>query len=82
MERQIAIEIKKVLEQKGVKVIILNDGTRADILIQRPDGFFLPCQLKTTNSCKKGQENIWGFSHLLGYSGIVYLLYKYYLNDY
>ena len=76
MERQIAIEIKTVLEKRGITVIILNDGTRADILIQRPDGLFIPCQLKTTNSCMKRQENTWKFQHVLGYSGMPVICYR------
>ena len=76
MEHEIAIEIKTVFEKRGIPVIILNDATRADILLQCSDGFFLPCQLKTTNSFKKGYENTWQFCHVLGYGGMPVICYR------
>lgn len=75
LERQVARKIKAMLEKlfSGSKVIILNDGTRADILIQRSDGLFLQIQLKTTSSPRIG---CWQFKDVLGYTGMPVLCWR------
>ena len=78
LERQVAIKIKAMMEQlfPGIELIILNDGTRADFLLQRSDGLFLQVQLKTTNGPLKNQNNCWEFTHVLGYTRMPVLCWR------
>lgn len=78
MEREVAIEIKAMFAKMfpNIKVIILNDGTRADILVQRSDMLFFQIQLKTTGGPQKYQNNCWSFSHVLGYTGMSVLCWR------
>ena len=48
------------------KAIVLNDGTRADILLWVSEDIFLPLQLKTAN-CLANNPNQWQFNHTKGY---------------
>lgn len=76
MEREVAREIKAMLEKlfPNKKLIILNDGTRADLLVQRSEGLFLQIQLKTTSGPNKG--NCCRFRHVLGYTGMPVLCWR------
>ena len=78
MEREFARELKDMLRKlfPDIEVIILNDGTRADLLLQRPNGLFLQAQLKTTSGPVKYQNNCWQFSDVLGYSGMPVLCWR------
>jgi endonuclease YncB( thermonuclease family) len=47
---------------------VLNDGTRADVILERVDSSFLPVQLKTSE--KRLSRNHHTFQNITGYSGM------------
>ena len=57
-------------ELTGFGAIVLNDGTRADLLlaIDAEALRFIPVQIKTAN--KQSGKNIWQLSHVKGYTGM------------
>ncbi|QDZ20323.1 hypothetical protein HOP50_04g28410 [Chloropicon primus] len=51
--------------------LVLNDGTKADVLLRlSEEDAWLPVQLKTTSGAKKGEPNMWYFHNVTGYSGM------------
>lgn len=71
MEREFAILLVNEWERcTGKRGIILNDGTRADILLEMDDMLFLRVQLKTTGGAMKYKKNSWEFSQVSGYTGM------------
>lgn len=79
MERRLAFEIKEMFKTlyPDIEVIILNDGTRADMLIRRTDGLYLQLQLKTTRRHREGRPNSWTFRHMRGYTHMFVLCWRY-----
>ncbi|GHP06828.1 hypothetical protein PPROV_000557200 [Pycnococcus provasolii] len=54
LERRIAVELTNAwTAMTGRPAIVLNDGTRGDVLLAREDGDFLVVQLKTTKTIAK-----------------------------
>ncbi len=69
MERRVALKIVEAWEEKtGHPAFVLNDGTKADILLGFGEGSFLPLQLKTTKAPVK--KTYYYFAHVCGYSGM------------
>lgn len=75
-ERDAAWALRALVAAKW-EVLVLNDGTRADVLV-RPRGatvdLWLPIQLKTASQAdeKKGNPH-WPFQHCRGYEGMAML---------
>ena len=55
----------------GGDALVLNDGTRADVLFKRAEDAYLQLQWKTTATTKKMQKNSYMFSKVLGYAGML-----------
>lgn len=71
MERRVALKIVEAWEEKtGQPALVLNDGTKADILLGFGEGSFLPLQLKTTKASTKKTTSTYQFQHVCGYSGM------------
>ena len=70
-ERDVAIEMQTCVDAAygPGTVLVMNDGTRADLLFKR-DGGYLQLQLKTTKTTKKG-TNGYQFKDVLGYAGML-----------
>ena len=71
MERRVAVDLVDVwTRHTGYRAIVLNDGTRADVLLGM-DGTdsFLPVQLKTTGAQYTGRHD-WAFYHVQKYNGM------------
>ena len=71
-ERDAAIELKTCADATyGLgTAIVMNDGTRADVLFKKAESSYLQLQLKTTATKMKNQ-NGYRFSHVLGYAGML-----------
>ena len=70
MERRIAVELTNAwAAMTGRPAIVLNDGTRGDVLLAREDKDFLVVQLKTTKTTAV-TGNAYNFSKVCGYSGM------------
>ena len=50
--------------------LVMNDGTRADALVERAKDAYLQVQAKTTATTRKGRKS-YEFSHVLGYAGML-----------
>ena len=56
----------------GGDALVLNDGTRADVLFfRRAEDAYLQLQWKTTATTKKMQKNSYRFANVLGYAGML-----------
>jgi hypothetical protein len=72
-EREVALALVAAWrESTGLPSLVLNDGTRADVLLGHAgeDDTWLAVQLKTTGHAKKGQPNMWMFAHVNKYAGM------------
>jgi hypothetical protein len=65
----------------GHEAIVLNDGTRADVLLGLSDGSFLPVQLKTTAKAMEGNPNAWQFCKVSGNTGMAVVCWRCKEND-
>lgn len=69
IERRVAATIVTAWQtMTGRHALVLNDGTRGDMLLQREDGAFIVVQLKTTH--REYKTGTYRFSHVLGYEGM------------
>lgn len=67
MEREVADAlVAEWTRQSGAPAFVLNDGTRADVILGRGDAGFLPVQVKTTG--KNARKNSWKFHGVGGYA--------------
>ncbi|UPR00101.1 hypothetical protein HOP50_04g34150 [Chloropicon primus] len=72
-EREVALALVARWEATipGSAALVLNDGTKADVLLRlSEEDAWLPVQLKTTGGAKKGSPNTWNFHNVTGYSGM------------
>ncbi|UPR03873.1 hypothetical protein HOP50_14g72030 [Chloropicon primus] len=72
-EREVALALVARWEATipGRTALVLNDGTKADVLLRlSEEDAWLPVQLKTTGGAKKGEPNTWYFHNVTGYSGM------------
>ena len=71
-ERDAAIELKTCADATygPGTTIVMNDGTRADVLFKKAEASYLQLQLKTTATTKKN-ENGYLFQKVLGYAGML-----------
>lgn len=71
-ERDVAMEMQTCADAAygPGTVLVMNDGTRADLLFKR-DGGYLQLQLKTTKTTLKGRTNGYLFQGVLGYAGML-----------
>ena len=59
-------------EARGWDVVVLNDGTRADVAIKRPEWeTYLGIQVKTTQTVESGKKRTYQFKHTKGYTGLL-----------
>lgn len=67
LERDFAVAlVAEWRRQTGREALVLNDGTRGDVLLEIAPGAFLCVQLKTTG--KAMRNNMWLFADVLGYA--------------
>ena len=71
-ERDASIELKTCADATygPGTAIVMNDGTRADVLFKVAEALYLQLQLKTTATTIKNQ-NGYRFKHVLGYAGML-----------
>ena len=67
LERRIAIQMVAAWQAMGRTALVLNDGTRGDLILEREDGRFLVVQLKTTHGKAIGHTD-YEFQHVHGYT--------------
>ncbi len=74
MARERGVSLALVLQWKyvtGLPAKVLNDGTKADVLLGQEGGGWLRVQVKTTGgAAKRNQNRSWKFSGVTGYSGM------------
>ena len=59
-------------EARGWDVVVLNDGTRADVAIKRPEWeTYLGIQVKTTQTVTSGRKRTYHFKDTKGYTGLL-----------
>ena len=59
-------------EARGWDVVVLNDGTRADVAIKRPEWeTYLGIQVKTTQTVESGKKRTYQFKDTKGYTGLL-----------
>ena len=64
--------LQPAAEAHGWDVVVLNDGTRADVAIKRPEwDSYLGIQVKTTQTVKSGTEQTYQFRKTKGYTGLL-----------
>lgn len=71
-ERDVTNDLARMwTEFTGFEAIVLNDFTRADLLLafDAEATLWLPVQVKTANKCSK-EYNEWGFRQVKGYTGM------------
>lgn len=74
MERHVALKIVEAWkEMTNNTAFVLNDSTRADIILGFGNDTFLPVQLKTTNAPIRCSYR---FAHVCGYSGMPVVCWK------
>ncbi|UPQ98704.1 hypothetical protein HOP50_03g20100 [Chloropicon primus] len=72
-EREVALALVARWEATfpASAALVLNDGTKADVLLRlSEEDAWLPVQLKTTSGTVKGSPNTWNFHNVTGYSGM------------
>jgi len=73
-EREVCLEFDKGCKARGLKAIVLNDGTLADVLFANPADAardaYLQLQFKTTATTVKGRDG-YQFIHVKGYEGML-----------
>lgn len=70
-ERDVALSLVAAWREAfGLPALVLNDGTRADVLLGLCEDEWLPLQLKTTSGAMKYRPNAWRFSDVTGYGGM------------
>jgi hypothetical protein len=71
LERRVADALVEAWTRLTTRsAIVLNDGTRADLLLECSDGTSLPVQLKTTHKSISTRTNQWIFTSVTGYSSM------------